>query len=236
MLRIVKVCVCVCMLCMKDIPYGSDSEEFACHVGDLGSVPGLGRAPGREHGNPLQYSCLENPHGQRSLSSVQWFSHVWLFATPWTAALQASLSITNKTLCTSGLRKKEQWPHKRLSLWVSSSLRQRRGSTVACCEVSGTEYNSPGSLGACWHNSFWRRTAIAAITPTIVWPQAKLQGGEESYPSTENWIKDLLSMAPPIRARPRFPHSESLPSGSFHQPLILIHQRADRMKTTITEN
>ena len=110
-----------------------------------------------------------------------------------------------KTLCTSGLRRKEQWPHKRLSLWVSSSLQQRRGSTVACCEVSGTEYNSPGSLGACWHKSFWRRTAIAAITPTIVWPQAKLQGGEEFYPSTENWIKDLLSMAPPIRARPDSP-------------------------------
>ena len=35
--------------------------------GDLGSIPGLGRSPGGEHGNPLQYSCLENPHGQRSL-------------------------------------------------------------------------------------------------------------------------------------------------------------------------
>ena len=37
-----------------------------------------------------------------------------------------------------------------------------------------------------------------------------------------------------IRARPRFPHSQSLPSGSFHKPLILIHQRTDRMKTTVT--
>ena len=35
--------------------------------GDLGSFPGLGRSPGGGHGNPLQYSCLENPHGQRSL-------------------------------------------------------------------------------------------------------------------------------------------------------------------------
>ena len=39
----------------------------ACNAGDLGSVPGLGRSPGGGHGNPLQYSCLENPHGQRSL-------------------------------------------------------------------------------------------------------------------------------------------------------------------------
>ena len=37
-------------------------------MGDLGSIPGLGRSPGGGHGNPLQYSCLENPHGQRSLA------------------------------------------------------------------------------------------------------------------------------------------------------------------------
>ena len=43
-------------------------KESACNAGDLSSIPGLGRSPGRGHGNPLQYSCLENPHGQRSLA------------------------------------------------------------------------------------------------------------------------------------------------------------------------
>ena len=42
-------------------PGGPDSKESACNVGDLGLIPGLGRSPGGEHGNPLQYSCLENP-------------------------------------------------------------------------------------------------------------------------------------------------------------------------------
>ena len=46
---------------------GSDGKGSACNVGDLGLIPGLGRTPGEGHGNPLQYSCLENPHGQRSL-------------------------------------------------------------------------------------------------------------------------------------------------------------------------
>ena len=46
-------------------PGGSDGKESACTVGDLGSIPGLGRSPGdlQEillHGNPLQYSCLES--------------------------------------------------------------------------------------------------------------------------------------------------------------------------------
>ena len=45
-------------------PGGSDSKESACNAGDLGSIPGSGRSP-RRQGNPLQYSCLENPLGQR---------------------------------------------------------------------------------------------------------------------------------------------------------------------------
>ena len=39
----------------------SDSKAFAYNVGDLGSIPGLGRSPGERNGKPLQYSCLENP-------------------------------------------------------------------------------------------------------------------------------------------------------------------------------
>ena len=46
---------------------GSVSKESACNVGDLGSILGLGRSPGGGRGNLLQYSCLENPHGERSL-------------------------------------------------------------------------------------------------------------------------------------------------------------------------
>ena len=42
-------------------PGGSDSKVSAYNVGDSGSIPGLGRSPGAGHGNPLQYSCLDNP-------------------------------------------------------------------------------------------------------------------------------------------------------------------------------
>ena len=50
-------------------PHGSDSKESACSVGDLDSIPELGRSPRRGHGNPLQYSCLKNPHGQKSMAA-----------------------------------------------------------------------------------------------------------------------------------------------------------------------
>ena len=54
----------LCTPVFLGFPGGSDSKESTCNVGDLGSVPGMGRSPGEGHGNPVQYSCLENPQGQ----------------------------------------------------------------------------------------------------------------------------------------------------------------------------
>ena len=48
-------------------PGGSDGKESACNAEDLGLIAGLGRSPEGGHCNPLQYSSLDNPHGQRSL-------------------------------------------------------------------------------------------------------------------------------------------------------------------------
>ena len=46
---------------LKGFLRGSNGKESACDAGDPGSVPGLGRSPGGGNGNPLQYSCLDNP-------------------------------------------------------------------------------------------------------------------------------------------------------------------------------
>ena len=74
------------------------------------------------------------------------------------------------------------------------------------------------------------------LSQTCLWVSRSLRpnnrDGTQPHPSKENWIKDFLSMAPPIRTRLSFPLSQFLPSGSFHKPLILLHQRGDRLKTT----
>ena len=60
-----------CLLCFigkLGFPAGSDNKKSDLNPKELGSIPGLGRSPGGGHGNPLQYSCLENPHGQRGLA------------------------------------------------------------------------------------------------------------------------------------------------------------------------
>ena len=58
-----------------DFPGGSEGKESAYNAGDPGLIPGSGRSPGGGHGNPFQYACLENPHGQRSLAGYSPWGH-----------------------------------------------------------------------------------------------------------------------------------------------------------------
>ena len=51
------------------------AQELACSVADLDSIPGLGRSPEREHGNPFQYSCLDDLNGQNSLEGCGQLGH-----------------------------------------------------------------------------------------------------------------------------------------------------------------
>ena len=51
----------ITMPCNQGFPGGSEVKASASNAGDPGSIPGLGISPGEGNGNPLQYSCLENP-------------------------------------------------------------------------------------------------------------------------------------------------------------------------------
>ena len=64
---------------IKGFPGGSEVKASACNVGDLGSIPGLGRSPGEGNGNPLQYSCLDNP-----MDGGAWWATVHGIAKSWT--------------------------------------------------------------------------------------------------------------------------------------------------------
>ena len=103
---------CCITWCLSYIYIYISPADNAGDLRDAGSIPGSGRSPAGGHGNPVQYSYLENPMDrgawratvhrieksntrQKKISSVQLLSHVRLFAAPWTAAQQASVSITN---------------------------------------------------------------------------------------------------------------------------------------------
>ena len=57
------------------IPGGSDGKESACDAEDSGLIPGSGRSPGEGNGNPIQYSCLENPMGRGAWQATVHGSH-----------------------------------------------------------------------------------------------------------------------------------------------------------------
>ena len=56
-------------------PGSSVVKNLPAKAGDAGSIPDLGRSPGEGNGTPLQYSCLEKPHGQRSLAGYSPWGH-----------------------------------------------------------------------------------------------------------------------------------------------------------------
>ena len=74
-------------------PGGSEVKASACNAGDLGSVPGLGRSPGEGNGNPLLYSCLENPMDRGA----------WWATVPGVAKSRARLSDLTFTLLWSNI-------------------------------------------------------------------------------------------------------------------------------------
>ena len=83
-------CYCFPFTCTRgkilSFPSGARGKEPACQcrrLTEVGSIPGWGRSPGGGHGNPLQYSCLENPHGQRSLAGYSPWGLKALDMTEW---------------------------------------------------------------------------------------------------------------------------------------------------------
>ena len=70
-------------------PGVSEVKVSACNVGDLGSIPGSGRSPGEGNGNPLQYSCLENP-----MDGGAWWAIVHGVAKSWTRLSNFTFTFT----------------------------------------------------------------------------------------------------------------------------------------------
>ena len=77
------------------LPRWLGGKESACNAGDAGSIPGSGRSPGGENGNPLQYSCLTNPRTEEQLKGLQRVRHNWAteHAQTWKLVYYISLKV-----------------------------------------------------------------------------------------------------------------------------------------------
>ena len=96
------ILIIVSVISLMGFPCGSASKESSCNVGDLGSIPGLGRYPGEGKGYPLQYSGLENsmdsevPRDHKEMDTTEWLFHffnsayfVWFYLTCFFSCLNA---------------------------------------------------------------------------------------------------------------------------------------------------
>ena len=81
------------LIAIYDTP-NSDVKASACNAGDPGSIPGLGRSPGEGNGNPLQYSCLENP-----VEREAWWATVHGVAKSWTWLSDFTFTFCTLTMC-----------------------------------------------------------------------------------------------------------------------------------------
>ena len=111
----------------------------------------------------------------------------------------------------------ENWP------LLHQGLLQRSGVLLSTFR-GYTEYLLPEATDQ--RPMWW---LVVASDDTFLWLQVKLQRGNSAPPINRKLDEELLG--PLIRARPGFPHIQSLPSGSLYKPLILIHQRKDRTET-----
>ena len=105
-------------------------------------------------------------------------------------------------LCAPGPRRKEKWPHRRFAC----------GDPGVSGEGMGPWWPATGFGAWTVAEHVWdplRGIIIIFIASTIVWPQVSSMEGIHLHPSTENWIKHLLSMAPTNRTRPSIPLSLS---------------------------
>ena len=162
------------------VPGGSDSKESACNVGDPGWIPGLGRSPGEGNGNPLQYSCPENPMDWGAWwATVHWVAknRTWLsdFAFTFLSMHYGGFpgnSLDKESICNVG--------HASLLPGLKRSPGGGHGNPLqySCLE-------NPMDRGAWW-------ATVQGVTKS--WTRLK----RLSMPAMHYWVFESFSVPPPL--------------------------------------
>ena len=122
-------------ICNSRLPWWLSSKESACNAevtGEMGSIPGLGRSPGGEHGNPLQYSCLENLIDRGAWwATVHRVTQIWT----WLKGLRCMCTFIKAT-CSDGRVREAEWI---LIIKAFLSLHASWGHRGKCLKPIGLE-------------------------------------------------------------------------------------------------
>ena len=156
------------MTCWKKMKeeyyFYTDSKESVCNVGDLGSVPGSGRSPGEGNGNPLQYSCLENPMDRGAWwATVHGVTKSWSGLSEWHSLFHLRLWDTSEKEGLSSLL--TGWD------WRRGSLSHSCGPGLDLYLHSPLLYNLKWASNVSW--LLWSKDlgswAVVAALPVEMW-------------------------------------------------------------------
>ena len=128
-------------------PHSSVSKESACNAGDLGKITGLGRSPGEGNGNPLQYSCLENP-----MERGAWWATVCGVARV-RHNLATKLLLLLLRLSTSPTS----------SILLLFSFYRRGNGATGCFSIFSSVTQFVSCRVKCWTEAFWLQSLNSAI-------------------------------------------------------------------------
>ena len=128
-------------------PHSSVSKEPACNAGDLGKITGLGRSPGEGNGNPLQYSCLENP-----MERGAWWATVC-------GVVRVRHNLATKLLL---LRLRLSTSPTSSILLLFSFYRWGNGAT-GCFSIFSSVTQLVSCRARCWTEAFWLQSLNSAF-------------------------------------------------------------------------
>ena len=162
---------------------------------DAGSIPGWGRCPGGGHGNPLQYSCLENPHGQRSLAGYSPWDHKELNTAERARThthmrhkyAAVCLVYTAPSRCLLAPPAEDSHSPASVHFFAGLSVRWPPGSQLSL--------SLPAASPLCPHRGLWRPQAATHphLAPALAWsPECHLcPRGEQDSPSLGTCCQSL---------------------------------------------
>ena len=134
-------------------------KESTCNAGDLVSTPWLGRSPGGGHGNPLQYSCLENPYGQRRLEGYSPWGHKELDRTERLSTAQCTTTLSVFSWNIEGRCQKQNDAHLSAGVRALLTVRSQRGPSPHLSSLPGSgQCCSPSPNHWLWLAGFERGT------------------------------------------------------------------------------
>ena len=168
-------------------PWNSVSKESACNARDLGLIPGSGRSPRDGNGNPLQYSCLENPMDRgASLAIVHGINKSWTWLSDW-------ITTTNWYVISTSITKHRYYQFV-VAVKSLSCVQHFVTPWTVACQASLSFTISWICSSSCPLSWWYHPTISSSVTPFSSFPQSFPASGSSTWVSVSHQVAKVLEL------------------------------------------